>query len=269
MSHHHQLQFQRFELKYIVQPETAERVRHFVQSYLEPDEYAEGKPDYSYAIHSLYLDSEQLSFFWHTVNGHKNRFKLRLRYYDDKPDGPVFFEIKRREGDVIRKQRAAVRREVAASLLVGQLPHADDLPEHDAGSLACLREFCKLKQQYEARPVARISYLREAWVSPDTDDLRVTMDRQVRCWPHQTEELSGDVAPGQFVFGHTPVIEIKFTCRYPDWIRDMVSTLGLVRDSAAKYVDGIQALGHEKFIRQPGGFSERKYNHERMAAIHR
>jgi len=264
MSHHHQLQFQRFELKYIVPPGTALAARNFLQSYLEPDEYAEGKSDYSYAIHSLYLDSERLSFFWHTVNGDKNRFKLRLRFYDEAPDSPVFFEIKRREGDVIRKQRAAVRREAAASLLVGQLPHADDLLRPDPKSFACLREFCRLMQQFEARPIARISYLREAWVSPDNDDLRITMDRQVRCWPHATEELSADVVPGVFVFGQTPVIEIKFTCRHPDWVRDMVRALGMLRESAAKYVDGIQTVGEHHFTR-----TERKYSHERMVAIHR
>mgnify|MGYP001614233598 CR=1 FL=1 len=264
MTHHHQLQFQRFELKYIVPHETTLKARNFVRAYLEPDEHAQGKPDCSYAIHSLYLDSPRLSFFWHTVNGNKNRFKLRLRYYDDTPGSPVFFEIKRREGDVIRKQRAAVRREAVASLLVGQLPHSDDLLRPDVKSFACLREFCRLMQQYEARPTARVSYFREAWVSPDTDDLRFTIDRQVRCWPHSTEELSADVAPGQFVFGHTPVIEIKFTCRYPDWLRDMVHALGMTRGSAAKYVDGVQAHGQEHFIH-----IERNYDYERLAAVHR
>lgn len=264
MSHHHQLQFQRFELKYIVAPETARRIRHFVQSHLEPDEYAEGKPNFSYAIHSLYLDSERLSFFWHTVNGNKNRFKLRVRFYDDKPDSPVFFEIKRREGDVIRKQRAAVRRDAAAGLLVGQLPHAEDLLRPDAKSLACLREFCQLMQQFDARPTAQVSYWREAWVSPENDDLRITMDREVRCWPQNTEELSAAVLPGVFIFGQTPVIEIKFTCRYPDWVRDMVRALGMLRESAAKYVDGIQTVGQHHFNRL-----ERYSKHERMAALHR
>lgn len=262
MTHQHQLQFQRFELKYTVPPEIALKAHNYVQAYLEPDENARDKPGYAYAIHSLYLDSESLSFFWHTVNGNKNRFKLRLRYYDDAPDSPVFFEIKRREGDVIKKQRAGVRRDAVPSLLVGQLPHADDLLKPDAKSLACLREFCRLMQQFEARPTARVSYLREAWVCPETDNLRFTMDRQVRCWPHPSEELSTDVMPGQFVFGNTPVIEIKFTCRYPDWLRDMVRALGMERGSAAKYVDGIQAHGQEHFIR-----IERNYDHERMASV--
>jgi len=269
MSHHHQLQLQRFELKYIVSPQTALQVRQFVQSYLELDEYGADKPDGSYAIHSLYLDSDRLSFFWHTINGNKNRFKLRLRFYNADPHAPVFFEIKRREADIIRKQRAAVRRDVAASLLVGQLPHADDLWKPDAKSLACLHEFCQLMQQFEARPTARVSYLREAWVSPESDDLRVTIDRQVRCWPQTTEELRTETPDVPLVFGEKPVVEIKFTCRYPDWLRDMVHALGMTRGSAAKYVDGIQVFGQTHFVRQPGGFTERRHPHERMDALHR
>ncbi len=266
MSHRHRLQAQRFELKYLVPPETALQARNFVQSYLELDEHAQGQPDSAYAIHSLYLDSARLSLFWHTVNGNKNRFKLRLRFYADAPDSPVFFEIKRREGDVIRKQRAAVRREAAASLLVGQLPHADDLLRPDASSFACLREFCRLMQQFEARPTARVSYFREAWVSPGDDDLRVTVDRQVRCWPHSSEDLYADVPPGAFVFGTTPVIEIKFTCRYPDWLRDMARALGMTRGSAAKYVDGIRALGQSHFVQQT---AREAIPHERLVALHR
>jgi hypothetical protein len=264
MSHRHNLQFQRFELKYIVSPAIARQVRNFVRSYLEADEHAEGKPNFSYAIHSLYLDSERLSFFWHTVSGNKNRFKLRLRFYDDAPDSPVFFEIKRREGDVIRKQRAAVRRDAVAGLLVGQLPHAGDLFRADAKSEANLREFCRLMQPFNARPTARVSYWREAWVSPDNDDLRITLDREIRCWPQHTDELSGAVLPGAFIFGQTPVVEIKFTCRFPDWVREMVCAFGMTRVSAAKYADGIQTVGEHHFTR-----IERKYSHERMAVIHR
>lgn len=40
-----------------------------------------------------------------------NRFKLRIRFYDDIPASPAFLETERRLTDVIRKERAALRRE--------------------------------------------------------------------------------------------------------------------------------------------------------------
>src|SRR6266487_5701449 len=116
------MQTQRFELKYLIPEATALLVRDFVRSYLAMDEFSVGRPNYSYPVHSLYLDSDDLKIYWRTVNGDKNRYKLRLRYYSDNPDSPVFFEIKRRMKDVILKQRGGVRQCAVPLLLNGQLP---------------------------------------------------------------------------------------------------------------------------------------------------
>jgi SPX domain protein involved in polyphosphate accumulation len=83
------MQKQRFELKYLISEETALKVREFVTCYLDFDEYSVGKPNYSYPVHSLYLDNDDLKTYWDTINGDKNRFKLRLRYYSTHPDTPV------------------------------------------------------------------------------------------------------------------------------------------------------------------------------------
>src|SRR5437899_1289884 len=93
------LQHQRYELKYQVSEDKALRIRDFVQSYLEIDEYGALQPNLSYPTLSLYLDSDWLDTYWHAINGNRNRFKLRLRYYDDQPDTPVSFEIKRHDRD--------------------------------------------------------------------------------------------------------------------------------------------------------------------------
>src|SRR5213595_1433501 len=99
------MQQQRFELKYIIKEDVAGAVRDFVSSYLEIDEFGATLPNFSYPVHSLYLDSHKLTLYHNTVNGDKNRYKLRLRYYEDRPDAPVFFEIKRRMNNIILKQR--------------------------------------------------------------------------------------------------------------------------------------------------------------------
>src|SRR4030095_11704475 len=120
------MQKQRFELKYLIPEETARLVRDFVCSYIDFDEFSVGKADFSYPVHSLYLDSDDLKLYWETINGNKNRYKLRLRYYSTNPDAPVFFEIKRRINNTIQKQRGGVRPECVEMLLKGHLPQ----PEH-------------------------------------------------------------------------------------------------------------------------------------------
>src|SRR3954449_7877213 len=116
------MQQSRYELKYLVTEETAAKVRDFVRCYIGLDEYGVGRPNYSYDVHSLYLDSDNLEIYWRTVNGDKNRFKLRLRYYSDHADTPVFFEIKRRMKDVILKQRGGVRQSAVTLVLNGHMP---------------------------------------------------------------------------------------------------------------------------------------------------
>src|SRR5207253_2524147 len=117
MAFQHQMQRQRYELKYIVDETTARRVRDFARCHLERDEYAVPAMGHRYPIYSLYLDGPKLPMFNSVLEGHKNRYKLRLRYYDEKPASPVFFEIKRRVGSVCEKSRALVKREQARSLL--------------------------------------------------------------------------------------------------------------------------------------------------------
>src|SRR5437868_4952484 len=138
MSQDHRLQPQRFELKYLIDKELALPMRDFVSAYLELDEFGIGRPDLSYSVHSLYLDSDDLKTHCATVNGTKNRFKLRLRYYDDKPNTPVFFEVKARVDSCIFKQRCGVRREAVPLLIAGQLPQHEHLLSREPRHLVAL-----------------------------------------------------------------------------------------------------------------------------------
>src|SRR5512135_896118 len=121
MSQDHRVQQQRFELKYLIDERITSRLRDFVSCYLDLDDYGVGRTNYSYPVHSLYLDSDDLETYQTSLNGVRNRFKLRLRYYDDRPDTPVFFEVKARQDNCILKQRCGVRRDAVALLVGGQL----------------------------------------------------------------------------------------------------------------------------------------------------
>src|SRR5438552_11210999 len=121
----HQLQGCRYELKYVISEETARRVREFPRCYLRHDQYARADMRYAYPIYSVYLDDPSLSMFYAAMNGHKNRHKLRVRYYDPDPQAPVFFEIKRRVNDVVVKERSLIHRKSASELLRGRCPRRD------------------------------------------------------------------------------------------------------------------------------------------------
>src|SRR5947209_20207009 len=140
------MQRNRFELKYLIDERCARGVRGFVRGHLVHDRFARPELGWAYPIYSVYLDSPALDLFNATVCGHKNRFKLRARYYDEKPASPVFFEVKRRMNDVILKERSPVRREAVGRLLAGRAPARADLHDpSDAEACAALQHFCHLQ----------------------------------------------------------------------------------------------------------------------------
>jgi hypothetical protein len=243
------MQASRFEQKYLVSEETALQIREFVQSYLELDENGVGKPDYSYPVHSLYLDSDDLKLYWTTINGDKNRYKLRLRFYNDNPDTPVFFEIKRRMNNCIMKQRGAVRREAVGLLLSGQMPPRGQIVARDPKHTQALERFCQLAQEIQAHPKVHVAYRREAYVPHDDNSARLTLDRQVRVEPRLTASLNTGMENPVLVWGREVVVELKFTDRHPEWFRELVRVFNLRQRGAAKYVDGLELL--EAFGLQP------------------
>lgn len=239
------MQQSRFELKYLISERTAQRLRDFVRCHLSMDEYSVGRPNYSYPVHSLYLDSDDLEIYWRTVNGDKNRYKLRLRYYSDNPDTPVFFEIKRRMKDVILKQRGGVRHSAVSLLLNGQMPEEKHMITKDPGSLVAVQRFQYLMMQLNAKPKSHIFYQREAYVA-ENDEVRVTMDRDIYSEPNLSPTIKVKMTKPVLSYAGFVVLELKFTNRFPNWFRELVRVANSMQCGAAKYVSGVGLLGHTR-----------------------
>jgi hypothetical protein len=248
------MQQQRFELKYLIAEETALAVRDFVSAHLDVDENGVGKPQNAYPVHSLYLDSDHLATYWATINGDKNRFKLRLRFYDNNPESPVFFEIKRRMNNCILKQRGGVRQARVKDLLEGQLPDISHLVSREPKQLVALQNFTRLMQSIHAQPKVHIGYMREAWVHPDNNSVRLTMDRHVCALPRLEARFGTHMENPWVPFGKTVILEMKFSNRFPEWFSGLVHSLGLRQESAAKYCEGVAAMGEYRLVvsAQPG-----------------
>ncbi|MBN2476081.1 MAG: polyphosphate polymerase domain-containing protein [Pirellulales bacterium] len=248
MPFRHSLQSSRFEFKYIVDEPCAAGIRQFVEGYLLPDEYADPEYGNSYRISSLYLDNADLFLYHQTLVGEKNRFKLRIRFYDNDPDGPAFLEIKRRVSDVILKERATVTRQGVLDLLRGDGPDQSWLWGTNGGAHAvkALLNFCNLGSSIGATGSVYVSYRREAYVSPTSNTVRVTFDRLLLGSPYEpgsplslpTRGVSPEVGNADRV-----ILELKFTDRFPQWMGDLVQTFNLYRVSVPKYVHCIEAMG--------------------------
>ena len=162
----------RHEYKYIVEETKARAIREYVCAHLGSDPHcAVGE---GYPVSSIYLDSLTYALYLQTERGQRNRFKLRVRYYDSDPGSPVFFEVKRRDGAIIRKQRTALDRQAATRVLRGNaLPINNNHPLE----LRTLSEFCRLRNRTAACRYTYVGYQREAFGSASLSNLRVTFDR--------------------------------------------------------------------------------------------
>ncbi len=265
------MQRNRFELKYIIDERCARSVRDFIRSHLVHDRYARPELAWAYPIYSVYLDSPDLALFNATLSGHKNRLKLRARYYDENPAGPVFFEIKRRVNDVILKQRAAIKRDSVRRLLAGAPPVHDDLLDpNDPEAYASLEQFCHLAHVLNASGRMVVAYTREAWNAADNDAVRVTFDRRISgSWFDAAqpivEALRSDrpwIRP-PVEDGCEVILELKFTGRYPNWMRELTGSFDLYRVTMAKYVNCVLAMGP----RGPGLHRHRRVHHIRREAL--
>ena len=237
------MQSARFEYKYIITELKARHVRDIVASYLPPDRYTNGREGVGYYVHSLYLDSIGHKTYWDTENGNKNRFKLRIRFYDDQPDSPCFLEVKRRTDERMAKTRAGVTKASAERLCrTGVLPTERDLIKVTPSNLAGLENFCNLCVLLDARPAAYTSYLREGYEPKFGNYERVTLDRDIRGAPFNGNLSIRGRESWKLAEVGGVVLELKFTDIQPPWMCTLAEMCQLSRSALPKYVRCLQQV---------------------------
>lgn len=237
----------RCELKYLVSERIAQAVRDAAAPHIQPDEHSVTQPHDGYPVCSLYLDSPDWLLFRHTTEGRQQRFKLRVRLYDDQPNSPVFCEIKHRHGQGIVKQRVLVPRAAADEALLGRVRGYSELLSsgcvNDTDCADVWREFWRLRDQINAVGRLYVIYKREAYVGRHESQVRVTFDRQLVGSPFRVGEplqmpTTGAAPPFRGV-----VLELKFDARFPHWMHQIVQRFQLERASMPKYVECVRACG--------------------------
>ena len=244
--------FQRLELKYLIDEQSAERIRSDLAAYCEPDAH---NPERSgrrhladqqgYEIDSLYLDSPSLALHRAKERGDPERIKLRVRSYA--ATGPAILELKRKSADVISKTRVAVSRQHIEDAVSGLGRPLHDSPE----ARAFLAHFAELAARIGAEPKLLIHYEREAFASVVDEYARVTFDRKIRAKRVDHWDLSGHPerwhAFDERWLSHQRlppvVLELKCETLVPRWISQLIRDHGLRRVSFSKYSLGTHVAG--------------------------
>lgn len=245
----------RFELKYVIEEARAVAVADYVSTYLRPSPHNGNGRVRGHPVISLYMDSPDCFLFRQAFTGHRNRMKLRIRFYDDDWNRPAFLEVKRRVNDVICKDRAMISREAVRQILSAGWPVAPYWADssglgHGKRRQDVSDDFWRYANAIRARGMIYVSYTREIFEAPDDDELRVTFDRQIRgsYWdgsgvlrepktgwrPYLPPYLSPLPRDGV-------ILELKFDGRAPGWMFDLVKVFNLQRTPVCKYCACIYA----------------------------
>lgn len=228
-----QLHFRRLEFKYVVPTALLDLVIPTIYRYLDADGYANKQGFYK--VNSLYFDSPRLVCYQEKLDGILFRKKYRVRYYDDKQK--LFFEIKRKSGDTVFKDRVLLpktTRITQQSLVNHQFLH--HIPE---GKLK--GELVNDYHQLRLKPKVLISYLRRPFVSKFSNNLRITLDYDLKATKITNGEFL-NLNTNNYISPDLAVLEIKFNESLPAWVKHIIAAHNLQRDSFSKYASAVEKL---------------------------
>jgi SPX domain protein involved in polyphosphate accumulation len=242
---------ERYEMKYVVPVEWIGPISAFAEAYCALDWHsAQGEAGF-YQVNSLYLDSPNFDFLKMRLGGASDRFNMRVRSYGERPRPPYFLEVKRKQGDIIRKYRARVTDPDLERMLDPAVDIAPFLAvPGDEGSAALFR---RLVHAYGAVPVVMTGYRRKAYVSHCDEYARLTFDIGLRYRaesgyrPFAVEEGTAPTdVETLFDDGPGTILELKCYAKFvPLWMVDLVRSFGLRRRGFSKYSAGMaKAFGH-------------------------
>lgn len=237
----------RYEYKYFVPLRLLEKLRTMIQPFMEIDRHA-AENGGEYTVRSIYFDTSDLECYYQKLAGVKRRNKVRLRGYNSREDGNlVFFEIKKKVDEPLFKNRAPLRYEDAKKILAGELLENVIYGNGKLSKPAAIDNARRFLYHIHARqmhPVVTVVYEREPYqsiLSDRVNDLRITFDKNLRAVPYPLleelfdEKISHEVIPRYFI------LEIKFNRYLPAWAKAVVTSLGLKKGPASKYVMSIEA----------------------------
>lgn len=224
----HQMTFQRYEFKYLLDFCQLQAVLAAMAPYMVPDEYSHS------SIRNLYLDTPDFRLIRRSLEKPVYKEKLRVRSYGRAGEAmPVFVELKKKYRSVVYKRRISLPQQYALGCVAGTEPW----PNSQIGAeLAYASAFYR-----ELRPAVFLSYERDSFRGVEDEEFRVTFDTQIR---YRQEELTLDsdtwgipvLESGQVL------MELKVGGGLPLWMARVLSEQGAFKTSFSKYGTAYQDI---------------------------
>lgn len=221
----------RYEYKYVVGRQAAERIRLTLSALLAADEHANAGGEYF--VRSVYFDDDDFSAYREKIAGVGARSKYRLRFYDMDPSR-LTFEVKHKRGQLVLKRAVVVSRDTAERLLSGEALLS---AERKAAPLAA---FDANGGTLGLKPAVIVDYTRAAFVYP-VNDVRVTLDSDVRAESYRRENVFSRRCGVPAMEDGESILEVKFADRLPPFIAQALSDIPKIQCANSKYCNCLSA----------------------------
>ncbi len=215
----------RTEWKYICNSFDLDQLQKKIEAVLDRDENATGE---AYHIRSLYFDDYINSCAFDNDAGASERYKWRIRYYND-DHSLIKLEKKVKKNDLCFKKVGNLDekqyRMIIDGDIAGLMADSDD---------RLVQQFCGEYLYRCLKPVIIVDYERQAFVEP-ISNIRITFDRNIAASLDLDSFLDGDYLCFPIQNAGQHVLEVKFDDILPEHIEKLVHTIKLSRNTFSKY----------------------------------
>ncbi len=221
--------FNRYEHKYLMDKATYEKVLAIMDIHMTLDKH--NKDHKPYTIANVYYDTPDDYLIRKSLSKPVYKEKLRLRAYGvPDRDTKVFLEIKKKYNGLVNKRRTVLKLSEAQDLLkTGKIA---DVKEYMNGQV--LNEIEYFLSHYNLLPKVYLAYDRIAYFEHDNPDLRISFDMNIRSRRYNVALEKGDYGE-DLLDRNTYLMEIKTSRAKPLWLTNMLTELGIKRQSFSKY----------------------------------
>jgi SPX domain protein involved in polyphosphate accumulation len=220
------MQSKRFELKFYINDLQSDNSLNQLKSLLDYDSFC--KNQQGYRVRSLYFDSHDDECLYEKQSGNLLRKKIRLRTYGNEGNQPVKFEIKRKHGQIVKKDVAIITKEEAQQVCLGN--YTVLLNKNNP----VLDEIYATFVTKLYKPKVIVEYNRVAFVLP-VSNIRVTFDQNLRSNINHLNLFSkvNDMMP--VILEGKQILEIKYNEFFPGYLKKVLSSINSERMAISKY----------------------------------
>ena len=237
--------FKRYEKKYLLTQEQYQKLMLILGGVMDMDVYGH------HTICNIYLDTPDYELIRTSIEKPVYKEKVRLRCYGARGNdsSPVFLELKKKYDSVVYKRRVGMDMETARRYVCYGIHPGQD------GQI--FREVDYAVRRYGLRPMAYISYERDAYTCQMDRELRITFDSSIL---GRLGDLDLRVEPyGKCLLPPEQILmEVKIPGAMPVWLSRIFAEQGIFPSAYSKY-----GTFYETYI-----YPARMTGYEEMAGYH-